>query len=37
MRVGFQTNANMLSSHAYAAYEKTFENPKFVGGKKDIS
>ena len=37
MRVGFQTNAKMLSTHADAANEKTFENPKFVGGKKDIS
>ena len=37
MRVKFQTNEKLLSSHAYAAYEKTFENPEFVGGKKDIS
>ena len=37
MKVIFQTDAKLLSSHAYSAYEKTFENPEFVGGKKDIS
>ena len=37
MRVGFQTGTKLLSTHADAANEKTFENPKFVGGKKDIS